>query len=519
MNKYLLLTTLTIFVLLGSMAHRALADANSQAGQKAAEYLLSKRDTSGQIESLGYSAWALQGLAANQVNSPSTLTYLAQNIETIFNGSATDLERTILAVLAGGQDPHHFADHDLVAKLKSKASSGQIGLPSTINDDSFGILALLASNEPVTDPLIMSSLQYIQDSQRADGSFGLGLTGDGDSNDTAAVIQAFQLAKARGYTGNLGTNKALEYLKSTQNSDGGFSYTAAFESDGASTSWVINALIASGIDPESWAVDGYQPYQYLRSLQAGSGGVRWQAGIDPDTYTTSFAAIAFARKALPVAVLRVEPTPSPSPSPSPSASPTPTPTSTPSPTPSPSPTVIPTPSPTPTPTATATPTPTPSPSATPTPSPTPTVAPTQTPTAIPTISPSPLASITTVTNQESTNQTPGQVQIASLASATQSKGSVTISTVTNPSPATSPSVSPTPTPSPTPSGSPASSITNVTSENQTADDEAVQEPIVKGASYQLSRRGLLTSASIMIFLGVLLMSWSLTQFILRQRHP
>ncbi|ADC66210.1 Prenyltransferase/squalene oxidase [Ferroglobus placidus DSM 10642] len=57
--------------------------------------------------------------------------------------------------------------------------------------------------------------------------------------------------------------KALNWLKSVQNDDGGFSNPGE-ESSVAKTSWAIMALVAAGEDPEKWKKNGKSPIDYLR---------------------------------------------------------------------------------------------------------------------------------------------------------------------------------------------------------------------------------------------------------------
>lgn len=515
MLKKLFITALSITALFGTGAHLALADTSTESANKAAGYLLNQKDSSGSIGGVGYSGWAIQGLTAAGQSSSQTLSYIEANLGDVTALSATDLERTILAILAGGHDPHNVNGTDLVALLKTKANNNQIGDTSLTNDDIFGILALLASGESVTDPIVTNAIQFLVNSQRSDGSFSWSTSGDGDSNDTAGAVQALRLAQKKGYTGQTGLTKAQSYLASVQHDDGGFSYQAGFDSDGTSTAWVVMAINALNESPEAWVKNNNQPISYLQSLQTQEGGVQWQAGSGADIYTTAFAAIAFAGKALPVAILTTEPSPSPDPTSSAEPSPTETPTPTPSVEPTPTPSVEPSPTPSmsPSPLVTATPTPTPSvtpivspslvptPSTAQTPSPTPSVQPSNTAT------PSPTPTTTSPSSSPSPKATSAVSRITSSMYTSGVAGSLTetadiLNTET----------------SPEPEATTAENL-SIRDETPTPTADTALEPTVKGES-TVNTMASTVAAALLILIGLLLITWGIVTYVKYQtRRP
>ncbi|MFF8590317.1 prenyltransferase/squalene oxidase repeat-containing protein [Streptomyces sp. NPDC015220] len=80
-----------------------------------------------------------------------------------------------------------------------------------------------------------------------------------DTNSTAAAVQA--LAALGGQ--DAATGKAVSWLKSVQNKDGGWGYTPGGPSDTNSTSVVIGALTAAGEKPAAVLKDGKSPYDAL----------------------------------------------------------------------------------------------------------------------------------------------------------------------------------------------------------------------------------------------------------------
>lgn len=83
-----------------------------------------------------------------------------------------------------------------------------------------------------------------------------------DTNSTAAAAQA--LKSAGGHDGEV--RKAVDWLKSQQNKDGGWGYTPGGASDTNSTSVVIGALAAAGEDPAGVRTSGKSPYDLLAKM-------------------------------------------------------------------------------------------------------------------------------------------------------------------------------------------------------------------------------------------------------------
>ncbi|MFG2191408.1 prenyltransferase/squalene oxidase repeat-containing protein [Streptomyces sp. NPDC048639] len=87
-----------------------------------------------------------------------------------------------------------------------------------------------------------------------------------DSNATAVAVQA--LAALGGRSAEVG--KAVDWLKSKQNEDGGWGYAPGGPSDANSTSVVIGALVATGEKPEGVkSGKGKSAYDALLAFQLG----------------------------------------------------------------------------------------------------------------------------------------------------------------------------------------------------------------------------------------------------------
>ncbi|MGV9314422.1 prenyltransferase/squalene oxidase repeat-containing protein [Streptomyces sp. NPDC003691] len=105
---------------------------------------------------------------------------------------------------------------------------------------------------------------------RADASRACDAKLPRDSNATAAAVQA--LAATGGHEKTVG--KAVGWLKSVQNTDGGWSYNPGGASDANSTAVVIGALSAAGEKPEAvvHAKGGKSPYDALLTFSRPCGG-------------------------------------------------------------------------------------------------------------------------------------------------------------------------------------------------------------------------------------------------------
>ncbi|RMB86994.1 prenyltransferase/squalene oxidase repeat-containing protein [Streptomyces shenzhenensis] len=83
-----------------------------------------------------------------------------------------------------------------------------------------------------------------------------------DSNSTAAAVQALSALGGHEDT----TGKAVTWLKSVQNEDGGWGYAPGGASDANSTGVVIGALAAAGERPAEVTKGGRSPYDALLKL-------------------------------------------------------------------------------------------------------------------------------------------------------------------------------------------------------------------------------------------------------------
>lgn len=145
-------------------------------------------------------------------------------------------------------------------------------------------LALLAQDTVGVRPAA-SAVHWLAGQQCADGSFTAFRAEPGkpcdaktmrDTNQTAAAVQALAALGGHGDA----VQKAVGWLKSVQNDDGGWSSMPGSASDANSTSVVIGALSAAGEKPRSVtsAKGGKTPYDGLLTFQLGCDAKEGERG-------------------------------------------------------------------------------------------------------------------------------------------------------------------------------------------------------------------------------------------------
>lgn len=284
--------------------------ANQTAVASAITYLNSQQGSDGQIAGFsGINAWAVIAYEAAGTNpatvkvpgGTSLLDYLKNNPPTA-SATATDYERDILAITAANQDPYSFGGVNYVSALEAFDSGGQIGSAAAVNDDFFGIAALIAAGVPSNTKALTDALSFTLAQQRADGGFSYTTdtsTGS-DVDDTAAALLALKAANNAGLSvSSQAISSAKSYMLGTKMADGGFPYDPNTPaswggpvSDVSTTSWVIMALTTLG-DGNSTAVTGAETW--IRSQQQPDGSFPYNVqNLPGDTFDTVYAVIALS---------------------------------------------------------------------------------------------------------------------------------------------------------------------------------------------------------------------------------
>ncbi len=274
---------------------------------RALDYLRGQQTTNGGI---GDSEWTVMAITAagedpynwrKSSSSDSIVDYLkttGNNLEL-----ATDIEKYILAIVAAGENPTAFNSHNHLADLKNEFDGTQIGDVNLLNDDFWGIIALISAGVNSNEDIISDTLSHIKLNQQTDGGWGCYSGMGTDTDDTAAAIMALITAGEDPSSDTI--TKGFEFIKSNQNPDGGFgSGSFGTESNAGSTAWALNAIYAAGDDPTSfhWTVNDRNPIDFLLPLQRDDGGFDWKPDVAGIGFTEEVV-VALLGKYYPVKVL------------------------------------------------------------------------------------------------------------------------------------------------------------------------------------------------------------------------
>lgn len=220
-------------------------------------------------------SWAVLGLRAAGQSTPNALPYL-QSQEANLRTTA-DVALTALAEEALGGKPDA-----LLARIRAaERPSGQIG--ETLNSTYWAVLAL--QDAPA------ATVRFILAHQSKAGGFPWGVGILADSNDTAAALEALQVAGVKGAP----VTRAVRFLLTFENADGGFELAHGRGSDSQSTAWAIQGLLAAGKTPPHAA------FQYLGKMRRPDGSYRYSAKyLTTPVWVTSQVLAALARKTFPL---------------------------------------------------------------------------------------------------------------------------------------------------------------------------------------------------------------------------
>lgn len=280
--------------------------------------------------SQGISAWVALALASAGINpqdqarcGTDAYSFLVDHFREGFEEeipwpqiATTAFERELLVVDAAGTDPHDFAGFDLVEEITDRQLADgsfpyEPGGRGEANDTIFAILALSPLHEAKAEGDIQEAAEWLVAEQDEDGGwYYSGKTATSEVDITGAAIEALVAAgpppgEVQRERYEAAEQNGLEYLHRSQLPDGGFPARPAQEreSNVASTAWAVQAIWASGGNPETWTVgpEGREPLDYMESMQQEDGHIRWRASSDLNgIWMTAYVTPAFAGQALPV---------------------------------------------------------------------------------------------------------------------------------------------------------------------------------------------------------------------------
>lgn len=298
-----ILTSLPITIVARSNYPLSCSDAEIAS---ALSYLRNSQTTEGDIGGFATSAWVTMTVAAAEEdphtwkvgNNPSIVDYLEAHAGEANLSKAIDVERMILAIVAAHENPTDFGGIDFTAALKTLYEGGQIGDASLLNDDFWGVMALISAGESPSTDIIANPATFIKDNQNDDGGWSWGVGGNSDVDDTACAVMA--LIAAGESSGSNAITNGLNYIKSQQADNGGFLSWGA--TNPSTDSWAIDAIVAAEQNPTSsyWTKNNNTAIDDLLGFQNTTDGSfpDWQGKASP--WVTSYAIPALLGKSYPV---------------------------------------------------------------------------------------------------------------------------------------------------------------------------------------------------------------------------
>jgi hypothetical protein len=262
--------------------------------------------TEGQPSSPAMTGWAMLGLEAVGRNpldvrsgGETPVSYLRSQAGRL--RSVGDLERTILALVGAGLDPHRFAGTDLVAELRTRRD-GDGSVDGQVNLTAFYAMAIRAAGGDAGS--LARSARWLRRAQNSDGGWGIQPRAPSESDSTGAALQGLVAAGGRGRA----TAQGAGWLGRAQRSGGGWALGITGVLNSQSTAWSVQGLVAAGGGGDAIG----RALGYLSRLHAADGHYRYSAASDQTPiWVTAQALLAVNRRPFPVpAVARAQPQPS-----------------------------------------------------------------------------------------------------------------------------------------------------------------------------------------------------------------
>lgn len=220
----------------------------------------------------------------NGDGNPSLLAYLSADRMSTYADDAAGAGKTAVALAAAQEVVTNYLGLNLVISITTHYSDTEGSYSNGAGGQTWAMMGLVAGQQtvPVTATDYLTGLMKVEGCWEWETGFGC------DTNTTALAVQALLASGVP--TDNVAVVSGTTWLKSAQNSDGGFPYDPqsiwGTESDTNSTAYVLQALLAAQEDLSMLTYG--TPVDYLLSMQQTSGQFYWQgssAGMDSQSPT------------------------------------------------------------------------------------------------------------------------------------------------------------------------------------------------------------------------------------------
>jgi hypothetical protein len=161
-----------------------------------------------------------------------------------------------------------------------------------VNQTAFGIFTLTAAG---TNGGNGRTAAWLRSHQNSDGGWGFSAGASSDADTTGAVLQGLAASGSRA-----GIRRGASYLRGAQRPGGGFTLNGGII-NAQSTAYAVQGLVAAGVAPSGVRRGGRSPLDYLASVQAADGHYRYSASSDQTpVWVTAQALLAANGAAFPL---------------------------------------------------------------------------------------------------------------------------------------------------------------------------------------------------------------------------
>ncbi len=254
--------------------------------------------------------WVAMGLGAAQ-SVPRGVREAVEQYDPTVESGTFELSRHILALEALGLNPHNFNGVNYVQRLFDTMDTNvQFGDPSFCNDDVFSVLALLSAGmDPYTEGL-QQGIAYTLKCFTSDGGMSYARhasTSDVDSTAAWLMMIGRYSAVANRLTDEqyAAQQSALEYLRTTQNPDGGWGWAMNQPSNTSSTAWALMGLQANDREAKATTTNYRNGFHFLLSAwDSKSGQMNYDTLGTPSStlLNSTYALMALTNRPVPVNV-------------------------------------------------------------------------------------------------------------------------------------------------------------------------------------------------------------------------
>jgi hypothetical protein len=261
----------------------------SQAGN-AFDFIFSLQDTAGGWGNVGQTLDVILALEAAgwqpetvQNESASPLDYVEANLDGYLEAGPDAIGKTILGVVASGEDPANFNDVNLTERLMGTYDDAALafGDPENTWHQALALLGLSAAGSEIPEGAVTTLAELQQEDGGWEYTPGFGTWSD----NTALAIQALLAAGVEAADPVI--EDAYTYIQSMQTEDGGWG-------DSSTTAYALMALNVLGESIEDWVtVDNTDPVTSLMTYQKANGSFvyNWEY-TDDNLMSTASALLA-----------------------------------------------------------------------------------------------------------------------------------------------------------------------------------------------------------------------------------